>query len=78
MDLIVSVPEFTYLLLINVIMYLMNLFSEYFRMKRSTMDHSSAITDIIETRKQRMLSTFAALIDVRKAYNTIDRRLVIQ
>ena len=78
MDLIVSVPEFTYLFLINVIMYLMDLFSEYFRMKRNTMDNSSAITDMIETRKQRMLSTFAALIDFRKAFDTIDRRFVIQ
>ncbi|XP_045209060.2 uncharacterized protein LOC123560975 [Mercenaria mercenaria] len=40
---------------------------------RSTKDHVSSITDIIETRKLKKQCTFAAFIDFRKAYDFINR-----
>lgn len=43
---------------------------------RSTIDHVQALTNVIETRKLKKLSTFAAFIDYRKAYDTIDRTLL--
>ena len=47
-----------------------------FRTNRSTLDHLSTITSIIECRKIRKLSTFAAFIDFKKAYDTINRNLL--
>lgn len=44
-----------------------------FRKKRSTIDHVSSITNIVDTRKKSKLSTFCAFIDFRKAYDCIDR-----
>ena len=44
-----------------------------FRKGRSTIDHISTLTNIIEIRKQRRLSTFVAFIDFRKAYDNISR-----
>ncbi|CAG2252315.1 unnamed protein product [Mytilus edulis] len=47
-----------------------------FRSNRSTIDHLSTITSIIETRKMCKLSTFAAVIDFKKAYDTVNRFLL--
>ncbi|CAG2248147.1 unnamed protein product [Mytilus edulis] len=47
-----------------------------FRSNRSTIDHLSTITSIIETRKMCKLSTFAAFIDFKKAYDTVNRFLL--
>ena len=44
-----------------------------FRKKRSTIDHISSLTSIIDTRKKLKLSTFCAFIDFRKAYDSINR-----
>ena len=46
-----------------------------FRKGRSTIDHISSITNIIETRKLKRKQTFAAFIDFRKAYDSINRSL---
>ena len=43
---------------------------------RSTIDHISTLTSIIETRKKCKLSTFVAFIDFKKAYDSIDRFLL--
>jgi hypothetical protein len=40
-----------------------------FRKGRSTIDHLSTLTTIIETRKGRKLSTFCAFIYFKKAYD---------
>jgi hypothetical protein len=47
-----------------------------FRKGRSTIDHVSSLTNIVETRKKQKLSTFCAFIDFRKAYDFIDRSLL--
>ena len=47
-----------------------------FRKGRSTIDHISSITNIIETRKLKHKQTFAAFIDFRKAYDSINRPLL--
>ncbi|CAG2239279.1 unnamed protein product [Mytilus edulis] len=47
-----------------------------FRSNRSTIDHLSTITSIIETRKMCKMSTFAAFIDFKKAYDTVNRFLL--
>ena len=47
-----------------------------FRKGRSTIDHISSITNIIETRKLKRKQTFAAFIDFRKAYDSINRPLL--
>ena len=47
-----------------------------FRKHRSTLDHLSTLTGIIETRKLQQKSTFVCFVDFRKAYNTINRRLL--
>ena len=47
-----------------------------FRRGRSTVDHISTLTSIIEYRKLNRLSTYAAFIDFKKAYNSIDRFLL--
>jgi len=44
-----------------------------FRKKRSTIDHISSLTSIIETRKKLNMSTYCAFIDFKKAYDSIDR-----
>ena len=44
-----------------------------FRKKRSTVDHISSLTSIIDTRKKARKPTFCAFIDFRKAYDTINR-----
>lgn len=44
-----------------------------FRKNRSTIDHISSLTNIIETRKKIKRSTFCAFIDFRKAYGYINR-----
>ena len=49
-----------------------------FRRERNTVDHLSSITSIIETRKLRKLSTFAAFIDFKKAYDSVNRFLLFQ
>ncbi|KAK3103953.1 hypothetical protein FSP39_023219 [Pinctada imbricata] len=49
-----------------------------FRQKRSTIDHVSSITSIIETRKQMRLSTFASFIDFSKAYDNVNRELLFE
>jgi hypothetical protein len=49
-----------------------------FRKGRSTVDHLSALTNIVETRKKLRLSTFCAFIDFKKAYDTIDRGILWQ
>ena len=43
-----------------------------FRKKRSTIDHISSLTSIIDTRKKLKLSTFCIFIDFRKAYDSIN------
>ncbi|CAC5400853.1 unnamed protein product [Mytilus coruscus] len=40
---------------------------------KSTIDHISTITSIIETRKKCKLSTYVAFIDFKKAYDSINR-----
>ena len=40
---------------------------------RSTLDHISTLTSIIETRKVQGKSTFAAFIDFKKVYDSINR-----
>ena len=43
-----------------------------FRKGRSTIDHLSTLTNIIEHRKSKGLSTFATFIDFKKAYDYVD------
>jgi len=47
-----------------------------FRRGRSTIDHLSTLTSIIETRKKKKMSTFTAFIDFKKAYDSINRDLL--
>lgn len=47
-----------------------------FRKGRSTVDHLHTLTSIIETRKKSKLSTYCAFIDFKKAFDTIDRKLL--
>ncbi|WP_143558637.1 RNA-directed DNA polymerase, partial [Solemya velum gill symbiont] len=49
-----------------------------FRKERSTVDHLSSLSLIIETRKKKRLSTFTAFIDFRKAYDRIDRGILFR
>ncbi|CAG2206578.1 unnamed protein product [Mytilus edulis] len=49
-----------------------------FRKGRSTIDHVTSLTSIIETRKCNRLSTFVAFIDFRKAYDCIDRTILFR
>ena len=48
-----------------------------FRKGRSTVDHLSTLTCIIETPNLKTLSTFAAFIDFRKAYDKINRSILL-
>ncbi|XP_060577322.1 uncharacterized protein LOC132734571 [Ruditapes philippinarum] len=45
-----------------------------FRRNRSTVDHLSTLTDIIENRKKHKQSTFVCLVDFSKAYDRIERQ----
>ena len=47
-----------------------------FRKQRSTIDQISSVTSIIETRKLHNKDTFAAFIDFKKAYDSIDRGIL--
>ena len=47
-----------------------------FRKKRSTIDHLSSVTNLIETRKKLKRSTFCAFIDLKKAYDSVNRELL--
>ena len=49
-----------------------------FRKSRSTIDQVTSLTNLIETRLKRKLSTYAAFIDFRKAYDSADRDLLWQ
>ena len=47
-----------------------------FRKQRSTKDHISSLTSIIETRKLHIKDTFTAFIDFKKVYDSIDRGIL--
>ena len=51
-------------------------FQNGFREKRSTIDHLTTITSIIENRKSMKKSTYVAFVDFSKAYDTINRELL--
>ena len=46
--------------------------------ERSTIDHISTLTSIIETRKKCKLSTFVSFIDFKKAYDSVNRSLLFK
>ena len=47
-----------------------------FRKDRNTIDQISILTNIVETRQKRKLSTFAAFIDFKNAYDPVDRNIL--
>lgn len=47
-----------------------------FRKERSTIDHIGTLISIIENRKLNKLPTFTAFIDFKKAYDTVNRKLL--
>ena len=49
-----------------------------FRSGRSTVDHISSLTSIIETRKLKKQSTHVGFIDFKKAYASIDRNIMFK
>ncbi|MEW8546023.1 MAG: reverse transcriptase family protein [Candidatus Thiodiazotropha sp.] len=49
-----------------------------FRKGRSTIDQVLSLTSIVDTRKLKKQSTFAAFIDFSKAYDSIDRQILFQ
>ena len=49
-----------------------------FRKGRSTVDHIVSLTSLIETKKLKRQSTFAAFIDFTKAYDSINRDLLFR
>ena len=49
-----------------------------FRKRRSTVDQTSSLTSIVETRKLNKLSTIVAFIDFRKSYDSIDRGILFR
>ena len=49
-----------------------------FRKNRSTIDHLSSLTNIIETRKRQKKPTFICFVDFRKACDTINRNILWQ
>ena len=51
-------------------------FQNGFREKRSTIDHLTTITSIIENRKAVKKSTFVVFVDFSKAYDNINRELL--
>ena len=48
-----------------------------FRKGRSTVDHILSLTSIIEIRKLKRQSTYTAFIDFKKAYDAIDRTILL-
>ena len=48
-----------------------------FRSKRSCEDHIFSLTSIIQHRKASKLDTFAAFIDMNKAFDNINRSLLL-
>ena len=49
-----------------------------FRKGRRTIDHVTSLTTLIETRKLKRKSTYAAFIDFRKAYDAINRNMLFK
>ena len=49
-----------------------------FRSGRSTVDHISSLSSIIETRKLKKQSTYVGFIDFKKAYDSIDRNIMFK
>ena len=49
-----------------------------FRKDRNTIDQVSSLTNLIETRQKRKLSTFCAFIDFKKAFDLTDRNLLTE
>ena len=49
-----------------------------FRKSRSMIDQETSLTNLIETRLKRKLSTYAAFIGFRKAYDSVGRDLLWQ
>ena len=47
-----------------------------FREKRSTVDHLTTITSLIENRKAAKQSSFVAFVDFSKAFDTINRDII--
>ena len=47
-----------------------------FRKDRSTMDHISSLAYVVKTRIKKKRDTFAAFIDLSKAYDRVDRTLL--
>jgi hypothetical protein len=47
-----------------------------FRKKRSTTDHLSSLSNLVETRIKQKQSTYAAFIDFKKAYDSVDRDML--
>ena len=47
----------------------------FFINKRTT-DYLSSLTNIIETRNKKKLSTFAAFVHFKKAYDTVNRNIL--
>ena len=47
-----------------------------FRRNRSTIDHLCSFTSLIDTRKKLKQSTFCAFIDLKKAYDTVNRDIL--
>ncbi len=47
-----------------------------FQRGRSTLDHLSSLTSIIETRKLKRLDTYVAFIHFSKAYDRINRSIL--
>ena len=45
-----------------------------FRRCRSTIDHLTTLTFIVECRQSQYKATYAAFIDLRKAYDKVDRQ----
>ena len=48
-----------------------------FRAKRSCADHIFVLTSILRNRKARGLSTYVAFIDAEKAFDKVDRNLLL-
>ncbi|XP_052810397.1 uncharacterized protein LOC128238477 [Mya arenaria] len=47
-----------------------------FRKKRSTIDHISSLTNLVDTRKKNKQCTFCAFIDFSKAFDSVNRNLL--
>jgi hypothetical protein len=48
-----------------------------FRKKRSCQDHVFTLTSVVRNRKRQNLSTFSAFIDMRKAFDYVNRNLLL-